>query len=76
MQKIVVYRAKGNDWQMCRGGDKRSPFYTTTQRPRLFTDGRQARGWMRTCQTWASNKLGWTDAVWDVVPLDVFKAFA
>lgn len=76
MQKIVIYRMVGKtEWQMCRAGDTKNLFYTASRRPKKFTDWTEARTWMRACKKWAENNLGW-NAIWDVVPLEDFKAFA
>lgn len=63
--QIVIYKAQGKEWQMCRAGDSICPFYTTSQfrSAARFSDGRSASGWLRRCQRYARTVLGWNDAV-------------
>lgn len=72
--KIVIYKAQGKDWQMIRAGDKKAPFYTTSRKPERMADGRSARGFARSCQTFARKKLGWEDAVFTPIDEHEFKA--
>lgn len=59
---------------MARVGCRGSYFFTTTQKPTQFKDGRTARGFARTAARFAREKLGWNDAVFDAVPYEDFKS--
>lgn len=70
--KIVVYKAQGKDWQMTRKGWP-DYFYTASQKPTKFKDGRSARGFARSAQRWARENLGWVDCIFDVISWDDYK---